>query len=194
MDKVIKIEQFQVEIQSGVVNTVEQFRVPLKEMPPLTEDEKAIAKALDNLTEDFIKGSNKNLMNIHEKLILPTNDEKLGNMGVKIVWKSGNTELVKSDGTVVQPQYGAGNKKIILQAILSKGVSTYKKKFVLTVLQSNTPQTDKQRVLAAKNEIQEQIDKGRIVKSNSNKITLPNKIISLKDLKISWFMLKAKKR
>lgn len=188
-----KEAQLQAELQSGESKTVEQFRIPLKEMPPLSGDEKAIAKTLDNLTEDFIKGSNKNLMNIHEKLILPKNDEKLGNMGVEIVWKSGNTELVKSDGTVVQPQYGAGSKKVFLQAILSRGVKTNKKKFVLTVLQSETPQTDKQRVLAAKNEIQEQIDKGRIIKNNSNKITLPNKLINLKDLKISWFLPKAKK-
>jgi tight adherence protein C len=188
-----KETQLQAELQSGEAKTVEQFRVPLKEMSPVTEDEKAIAKALDNLTDDFIKGSNKNLMNICEKLILPRNDEKLGNMGIKIVWESGNTELVKSDGTVIQPQYGAGSRKVILQAILSKGVSTNKKKFVLKVLQSETPQNDLQKVLAAKNEIQEQIDEGRIIKNDSSKITLPNKLINLNDLKINWFLPKAKK-
>lgn len=188
-----KQAQLEAELQNGEVKRKEEFTLPIKEMPPLTEDQKAVAKAAENLTEDIIRDANKDLMNISSSLNFPKTDENFGNTGVKVVWKSGNSGLIGLDGTVTQPPYGAGNKKTVIQAILSKGTSQYIKNFKVTIIQSEIPRTDQQKILAAKNEIQKEIDTGGIIVDNSNKVKLPTRIRNLDDLKINWLVKKAGK-
>ena len=178
--------QVEAELQNGKVKAIEQFNVPVKEMPPLTDDEKAVDKIIKNLTEASIKGSNENLTNICRKLNLPANDIGLGNLGVNIVWKSEKADIIKADGTVSRPQYGTGNKKVILQAILSKGRASYKKNFNVTVIQSEIPLSDLQKVLAAKSEIQKEIEHRSSAQNNAGSLILPTKINSLGELKINW--------
>jgi tight adherence protein C len=178
--------QAEAELQNGKVKANEVFQVPLKEMPAITKDERAVAKSLEKLTETSLKGRNKNLLNINSNLTLPINDKNIGNLGVKIAWKSSNETFVKANGSVVIPQYGTGDKKIVLQAILSKGKALYKKNFKITVLQSQTPITDQQKVLAAKSELQKKIDERSKMEDFSGNLKLPSKLDNLDDLKINW--------
>ncbi|MGZ4134233.1 MAG: immunoglobulin-like domain-containing protein, partial [Tumebacillaceae bacterium] len=138
-------------ISKGQVNTTKTFSVNVQKNSPVTDVEK-ILYAVNAITESSIKGSNKDLAHITQKLNLPTT----GANGVKITWSS-DTDAIQSNGKIVAPSYLNGDVTGHLTATFSFGnapVNTSisedlpnSKTFTVTVLRAN-PTSDTDRTSA----------------------------------------------
>lgn len=181
-------------IKRGSAETTESFTVPVKEMPPVTEDEKAVSAASQKLTPELIKGDNKSLSTVVKPLKLPVDDKDFGGTGVRIKWKTGDVKILKPDGNITRPEYGSGDRKVALNAYLQRGSSKQLvKRFVVVVVQSETPKTDQQFVLAAKNFLMNAFGSKDKLVDIGNKIELPKEIKSLGGAKIRWFPVEGEK-
>ncbi len=67
--------------------------------------------------------------NIRTNLNLPTT----GQYGSSISWVSSDEAVVKTDGTVTNPKFVDGDKKVVLTAAISKGTATFTKQIKITV-------------------------------------------------------------
>ncbi|MCX7710835.1 MAG: type II secretion system F family protein [Clostridia bacterium] len=191
-DKEIQVEAL---IKRGKIEAVEEFTVPVSEMPPETEDEKALAVVKEQLSEEIIKGKNKDLLNITEPLDLPTDDKEIGDQGVRIRWEASIPDRISPDGRVKRPPFGSESPSFFIRAILTRGAAKpIMKYFKVNVLPSDIPKTDEQAVQAAKNEISKLLeDKGKGLKTENRKLQLPTNIEKLLGVTIQWFDQKQEK-
>lgn len=174
-------------LESGKIKREEELYIPIKEMPPQTEDEKAVAKIAEKLTEEFIKGKNKSLKSVEEDLFLPASDYSMGNLGVKISWSS-KEKCITSNGKVELPPYGSGNRKMILDARLEKGEVVLNKSFQVTLMESKRIVSDEQKVIAGKRAIEKKLKEGDLLKVENQKVLLPKQIEKLHGLYINWII------
>lgn len=72
-----------------------------------------------------------NLFTVDADLTLPSE----GKYGSKISWKSNNEYIISSTGKVRRPEYGRGNRKVILTATITYGDVSDTRTFEVTVLQ-----------------------------------------------------------
>lgn len=93
-----------------------------------------VMATLNTLTADAIKGTNADLNNVKNDLVLPTT----GVNGAGIAWTVPASSPVATDGTVTRPAYSAGNSTIVLTATVSQGAVSVDKAFTVTVL-TNDP-------------------------------------------------------
>ena len=84
------------------------------------------------LTDDLIKGNNKDLSSITAAIDLPTK----GSNGSTINWESSNALVVSPNGkSITRPLFGSGNITVTLKASLTKGSITDNKTITIVVLQ-----------------------------------------------------------
>jgi len=80
-------------------------------------DSEAVDYAKDSLVWDVIKGGNALQNTVTGNLTLPT----VGAAGTTIQWQSSNTAAIAANGTVVRPEYSAGDAAVTLTATISRG-------------------------------------------------------------------------
>jgi gliding motility-associated-like protein len=84
------------------------------------------------LTDDLIKGTNKDLSSITTAISLPVT----GSNGSAITWESSNPAVVSPNGqSVARPIFGSGDVTVTLKATLTKGSITDTKTITIIVLQ-----------------------------------------------------------
>ena len=183
-----KIE-LEAKIQKGEVERVERFTIPVPELPPVTEDEKILAEAKEELTWETFRGRNKDMGKITEALDFPGNDAAFGNKGVIISWESQSPGIISGKGEVTRPPYGEGDKTFQIRALLTKGSSgPAAKYFTVTVLSSDTPVSDRQMVQAAIDKLTLLFGKkgaGPVEEGNKT-VQLPGAFEKLAGVTIKW--------
>ncbi|WP_123041428.1 immunoglobulin-like domain-containing protein [Cohnella candidum] len=113
-------------LSSNGVTDTKAFTLIVKQQ--LTDAEKAAA---DKAALQFGFGGTDNASSVTLKLSLPS----LGLNGSVILWYSSNPETVKSDGTVIRPAAGTGDKTATLTAVLVNNAAFDTKAFTVTVKQ-----------------------------------------------------------
>jgi gliding motility-associated-like protein len=84
------------------------------------------------LSDELIKGTNKDLSSITTAISLPAS----GSNGSAIIWESSNPAFVSPDGkTITRPLFGSGDVTVTLKATLTKGSITDTKTITIIVLQ-----------------------------------------------------------
>lgn len=181
-------------IKKGTAEVVEQFEIPLEELPPASEDEKKLAQTSEELTEEAILGGNEALDRVTQTLILPENDRDLGNNGVSIKWESQKPQVISPGGQVKRPSYGEDKQTLYIRAILTKGSTMpVKKVFRITVLPKTSVETDEQAVAAARGELSRIFKaKGEGLKTQDRKLQLPTSLEKLGGVEIKWQNIKDK--
>ncbi len=119
--------------EAGPVVKTFEVTVRQKDEDVLDEDKKW-------LTEDIVRGENTDLDNVVTYLSLPAE----GMHGSSIGWISSDTKYVETSGVVKRPLYTEGDKKVTLQAVISKGYLTPEfKDFEVTVKKQAAADTDR---------------------------------------------------
>jgi len=124
-------------IRSGSVTEVKVFTLTVKQ---LLTDAQRVAADKEALAVGFVTGDTASA--VTSPVVLPVK----GANGSSIVWVSGNTAILSSDGkTVNRPAAGTGDAGVVLTAIITYGGVSDVKVFPLTVKQQLT---DAQKVAA----------------------------------------------
>jgi hypothetical protein len=110
-------------ITLGTAEVTKNFIVTVKTTD--TADANADGSWLDTA----VLGGNSALDNIITNLNLPTT----GQYGSSITWTSSDTNAVNTDGTVTNPSFADGDKKVVLRAAIVKGAITLSKEINITV-------------------------------------------------------------
>ncbi|MDD4843949.1 MAG: Ig-like domain-containing protein [Anaerotignum sp.] len=110
-------------ITLGEASTTKEFNLIIKTWD--TADTNADSNWLDTA----ILNENSALESIRTNLNLP----EIGKFGSNISWASSDTAVVKADGTVSNPTFADGDKKIVLTATIVKGEVTITKQINITV-------------------------------------------------------------
>lgn len=85
--------------------------------------------ALNQITIGYAEGEDKD--SVTKALTLPSTVESL--KGSVITWESGNTDIIKNDGTVIQPSRTTGDTRVTLTATVNYGSYSTNKEFDVTV-------------------------------------------------------------
>ena len=84
------------------------------------------------LTDDLIKGTNKDLSSVTTAISLPST----GPNGSAITWESSDPAVLSNDGkTIARPLFGSGDVTVTLKATLTKGAITDTKIITIVILQ-----------------------------------------------------------
>lgn len=85
--------------------------------------------ALNQITIGYAEGENET--SVTKTLTLPSTVESL--KGSVITWESGNTDIIKNDGTVIQPSRTTGDTSVTLTATVNYGSYSTNREFDVTV-------------------------------------------------------------
>lgn len=130
-------------IRKGSSSDTVSYTATVKALDP--NDREAVSLVEIWLTWDIIKGGNPAPNSVTGNLYLPENAV----WETDISWTSSNTNFIATNGTVVQPAFSQGIKRINLTATISRGTEFVQKTFEITV--QTLPQTDTEAVAADKN-------------------------------------------
>ena len=93
-------------------------------------DVQTVAETKATLTWDSIRNTNASQDSVTDNLNLITG----GLRGSSICWTSSDTDVISETGVVVRPAYDAGDKTILLNAIITKGNERDISRFTLKVI------------------------------------------------------------
>ena len=111
----------------------EQCELTLHELPPQNDDQ-AVRRVYELLTEDLVKGKNTDLQHVESKLHLISHNPYLENLGVKLVWTSTNESIVTKSGEVNRFRGERSPVELQVAARISKGHARLEKSFNIRIL------------------------------------------------------------
>ncbi len=120
------------DVKKGEQSRQQLYAISIPEAAP-PSDSDAVIKALERLTGDMIKGSNRSLDAVSSRLQLNKTYKALENLEVHFEWRSSNTQVVAADGAVTVPEAHDMKAVVMLTATAKKGAVMKEKRFEVTV-------------------------------------------------------------